>query len=54
MTNEQLVLGREDGLIGAIFRKAQNKLSDPAKLTRAGSTSLRLSRKALRHIRSRG
>ena len=27
-------LGREDGLIGTIFRKAQNKLSDPAKLTR--------------------
>ena len=25
-------LGREDGLIGTIFRKAQNKLSDPAKL----------------------
>ena len=27
-------LGREDGLIGTIFRKAQNKLSDPAKLKR--------------------
>ena len=30
-------LGREDGLIGTIFRKAQNKLSDPAKLTRVVS-----------------
>jgi len=27
-------LGREDGLVGTIFRKAQNKLSDPAKLKR--------------------
>lgn len=27
-------LGGEDGLIGTIFKKAQNKLSDPAKLTR--------------------
>ena len=27
-------LGREDGLIGTIFRKAQNKLTDPAKLKR--------------------
>lgn len=27
-------MGHEDGLIGAIFRKAQDKLSDPAKLTR--------------------
>lgn len=27
-------LGREAGLIGTIFRKAQNKLSDPAKLKR--------------------
>ncbi|KAA5801065.1 SAM-dependent DNA methyltransferase [Alkalicaulis satelles] len=27
-------LGREAGLIGVIFRKAQNKLSDPAKLKR--------------------
>ena len=27
-------LGREGGLIGTIFRKAQNKLSDPAKLKR--------------------
>lgn len=27
-------LGREDGLIGTIFRKAQSKLSDPAKLKR--------------------
>lgn len=27
-------LGREDGLIGTIFKKAQNKLSDPAKLKR--------------------
>ena len=27
-------LGREDGLIGTIFHKAQNKLSDPAKLKR--------------------
>ena len=27
-------LAREDGLIGAIFRKSQNKLSDPAKLKR--------------------
>lgn len=27
-------LGREDGLIGTIFRKAQNKLSDPARLKR--------------------
>ncbi|MCC1494945.1 type I restriction-modification system subunit M N-terminal domain-containing protein [Cognatishimia sp. F0-27] len=26
-------LGRVDGLIGTIFRKTQNKLSDPAKLT---------------------
>lgn len=30
-------LGREDGLIGTIFRKAQNKLSDPAKLKRVVS-----------------
>lgn len=30
-------LGGEDGLIGTIFRKAQNKLSDPAKLTRVVS-----------------
>jgi type I restriction enzyme M protein len=29
--------GREDGLIGTIFRKAQNKLSDPAKLKRVVS-----------------
>ncbi|WNK00386.1 class I SAM-dependent DNA methyltransferase [Thalassospiraceae bacterium LMO-JJ14] len=27
-------LGSEEGLIGTIFKKAQNKLSDPAKLTR--------------------
>ena len=30
-------LAKESGLIGAIFRKAQNKLSDPAKLTRVVS-----------------
>ena len=30
-------LGGEDGLIGTIFRKAQNKLSDPAKLKRVVS-----------------
>lgn len=30
-------LAREDGLIGTIFRKAQNKLSDPAKLKRVVS-----------------
>lgn len=30
-------LGREGGLIGTIFRKAQNKLSDPAKLKRVVS-----------------
>lgn len=30
-------LGKEDGLIGTIFRKAQNKLSDPAKLKRVVS-----------------
>lgn len=30
-------LARESGLIGTIFRKAQNKLSDPAKLTRVVS-----------------
>ena len=30
-------LAKEGGLIGAIFRKAQNKLSDPAKLTRVVS-----------------
>ena len=30
-------LGSEDGLIGTIFRKAQNKLSDPAKLKRVVS-----------------
>jgi type I restriction enzyme M protein len=30
-------LGKEDGLIGTIFKKAQNKLSDPAKLTRVVS-----------------
>lgn len=30
-------LGREDGLIGVIFRRAQNKLSDPAKLKRVVS-----------------
>jgi type I restriction enzyme M protein len=30
-------LGNEKGLIGTIFRKAQNKLTDPAKLTRVVS-----------------
>lgn len=30
-------LARQSGLIGTIFRKAQNKLSDPAKLTRVVS-----------------
>ena len=30
-------LARSDGLIGTIFRKSQNKLSDPAKLTRVVS-----------------
>ncbi|MDD9725840.1 class I SAM-dependent DNA methyltransferase [Roseovarius sp. SK2] len=30
-------LAKEDGLIGTIFRKAQNKLSDPAKLKRVVS-----------------
>lgn len=30
-------LAREDGLIGTIFRKSQNKLSDPAKLKRVVS-----------------
>lgn len=30
-------LGKEEGLIGTIFRKAQNKLSDPAKLKRVVS-----------------
>ena len=30
-------LARADGLIGTIFRKSQNKLSDPAKLTRVVS-----------------
>jgi len=30
-------LGPEDGLIGTIFRKAQNQLSDPAKLRRVVS-----------------
>jgi len=30
-------LGREDGLIGTIFHKAQNKLSEPAKLKRVVS-----------------
>jgi type I restriction enzyme M protein len=30
-------LGKENGLIGTIFKKAQNKLSDPAKLTRVVS-----------------
>lgn len=30
-------LGREEGLIGVIFRKAQNKLTDPAKLKRVVS-----------------
>ena len=30
-------LGKEEGLVGTIFRKAQNKLSDPAKLTRVVS-----------------
>ncbi len=30
-------LGQEDGLIGTIFRKAQNKLTDPAKLKRVVS-----------------
>jgi type I restriction enzyme M protein len=30
-------LGKEDGLIGVIFRKAQNKLTDPAKLKRVVS-----------------
>ncbi len=30
-------LGSEEGLIGTIFRKAQNKLSDPAKLKRVVS-----------------
>lgn len=30
-------LAREDGLMGTIFRKSQNKLTDPAKLTRVVS-----------------
>lgn len=30
-------LAKEDGLIGTIFRKAQNKLTDPAKLKRVVS-----------------
>ena len=30
-------LAREDGLIGTVFRKSQNKLSDPAKLKRVVS-----------------
>src|SRR3546814_11009102 len=30
-------LARQDGLIGTIFRKSQNKLSDPAKLKRVVS-----------------
>ena len=30
-------LGRETGMLGAIFFKAQNKIQDPAKLSRLGA-----------------